>query len=151
MGAVMATEEVKITIEIECTELPGAENGSLYLGIQRDDVVTEAAPAESKRIVFKPTLRARRNAGGSVNFLGPFAQGPKSERFIYLNWMMTNGSVVTAMVGRIKLHLNHIKWAAVLKAAEENKPVRVKLVLTNAKGGPVLASVRPDVAKWELP
>jgi hypothetical protein len=53
------------------------------------------------------------------------------------------------MVGRIKLHLNHIKWAAVEKAAEGNKPIRVKLTLTNVKGNPVMASVRADVAKWE--
>jgi hypothetical protein len=38
---------------------------------------------------------------------------PKAERFIYLNWATTNGKVLTAMVGRIKLHLNHIEWAAV--------------------------------------
>jgi hypothetical protein len=54
------------------------------------------------------------------------------------------------MVGRIKPHLNHIKWAVVEKAAERNKPIRVKLALTNAKGNPVMASLRPDVAKWEL-
>jgi Family of unknown function (DUF5990) len=146
----MATEEIEITVEIVCTELPGAGHSSLHLGIQRDNVITEAAPVDSKRIVFRPTLRARRNADGSVNFLGPFAQGPKAERFIYLNWAATDGTVPTAMVGRIKLHLNHIKWAAVEKAAEGNKPIRVKLTLTNAKGNPVMASLRADVAKWEL-
>jgi Family of unknown function (DUF5990) len=83
--------------------------------------------------------------------MGPFAQGPKAERFIYLNWATANGKALTAMVGRIKLHLNHSKWAAVEKAAERNKPIRVELALTNAKGNPVMASVRPDVAKWELP
>jgi hypothetical protein len=147
----MATEEVEITIEIVCTELPGARNRSLQLGIQRDEVITEAAPVDAKRIVFRPTLRARPNADGSVNFLGPFAQGPKAERFIYLNWVESNGKVLTAMIGRIKLQLNHITWAAVKKAAEGNKPLRVKLALTNAKGNPVMASLRADAAKWELP
>jgi hypothetical protein len=147
----MATEEFEITIEIVCTELPGAGQSFLHLGIQRDQVITEAAPADAKRIVFRPTLRALRNGDGSVNFLGPFAQGPKSERFIYLNWATTNGKELTAMVGRIKLHLNHIKWAAVRKAAQGNKPIRVKLALTNAKGNPVMASLRPDAAQWEMP
>jgi len=147
----MAAEEIQVSIEIVCTELPGADFSSLHLGIQRDEAITEVASADSKRIVFKPVLRARRNADGSVNFLGPFAQGPKAERFIYLNWATMKGNVLTGMVGRIKLHLNHITWAAVEKAAAGNKPVRVKLALTNAKGKPVMASVRPDVAKWELP
>jgi Family of unknown function (DUF5990) len=146
----MAAEDIEITIEIVCTELPGAGHHALHLGIQRDKEIIEAASADSNRIVFKPTLRARRNGDGSVNFLGPFAQGPKTERFIYLNWASTNGKELTAMVGRIKLHLNHINWAAVEKAAKRNKPIRVELALTNAKGNPVMASVRPDVAKWTL-
>ncbi len=53
------------------------------------------------------------------------------------------------MVGRIKLHLNHLKWAAVEKSAAANKPIRVELALTNAKGNPVMASLRPNMAKWE--
>jgi hypothetical protein len=77
----MVTEEIEITIEIECTELPGSQNQSLHLGIQRGEAITEAASADSKRIVFRPTLRARRNSDGPVNFLGPYAQGPKKERF----------------------------------------------------------------------
>jgi hypothetical protein len=147
----MPTAEIEIAIEIVCTEMPGAGVSGLHLGIQREKAVTEIASADSKRIVFKPTLRVRRNADGSANFLGPYAQGPKDERFIYLNWAATNGKVLTALVGRVKLHLSHLKWEAVAKAAERGKPIRVKLALTNAKGNPVMASVRPDVAKWELP
>ena len=147
----MEPEECEITIEIECTELPGVKNPSLHLGIQRDEVITEIAPADSKRIVFKPSLRARRNSDGYVDFLGPFAHGPKAERFIYLNWVTTDGKAPTTMVGRIKLHLNHINWVAAKRAAEGRKPLLVKLALTNAKGKPVMASVRPDVARWQLP
>ncbi len=146
----MATDELEITIEIACSELPSAGQDALLLGIQRDNEVIEAVSADTTRIVFKPTLRARRNPDGSVNFLGPFAQGPKAERFVYLNWMTAKSGVLTGMMGRIKLHLNHIKWADVKKAADANKPIRVKLALTNAKGKPVMASVRPDAAKWEI-
>ncbi len=147
MGQTMTSKEIEFTMEIVCTELPGAGPRSLHLGIQRDEVITEIASADSKKIVFSPTFRARQNTDGSVNFLGPFAHGPKAERFVYLNWTTTK--VPTAMVGRIKLHLNHIKWDAVERAAQLKKPIRACLVLTNAKGGPVLASVRADVAKWE--
>jgi hypothetical protein len=41
----MATEEFEITIEIVCTELPGAGQSSFHLGIQRDTAITEAASA----------------------------------------------------------------------------------------------------------
>jgi hypothetical protein len=65
--------------------------------------------------------------------------------------LRTGHNVLTGMVGRIKLHLNHIRWTAVQKGAAGNKSVRVELDLTNAKGKPVMASVRPGAAKWELP
>jgi len=149
IGKTMASEEIECTIEIVCTEPPQAGPRSLHLGIQRDEAISELASVDSKRIVFRPTFRARRNADGSVNFLGPFAHGPKVERFVYLIWTTT--TVPTAMVGRIKLHLNHIQWDAVERSKQCNKPIRAYLVLTNSKGGPVRASVHADVAKWELP
>lgn len=145
----MAAEEIEIALEIVCTDLPGAGERLLHLGIQRDQTIIETASADSKRIVFKPTFRVRRNADGSANFLGPFAHGPKAERFVYLNWVTMSGETLTGMVGRIKLHLNHLKWAAVEEAARVEKPIRVRLALTNAKGLPVMASVRPNVAQWE--
>jgi hypothetical protein len=150
----MTTEEIEIVIEIVCTNLPGEEwegHSTLRLGIQRDDEIIEAASAGLKRVVFRPELRARRNTDGSANFLGAFAHGPRTERFIYLVWAIVQGKQLVRMVGRVKLHLNHIKWASVEKAAGGRKPIRVTLALTNAKGKPVMASVRPDVAKWELP
>jgi hypothetical protein len=55
----MAAEDIEITVEIVCTELPGAGHSSLHLGIQRDKEIIEAASADSKRIVFRPTLWAR--------------------------------------------------------------------------------------------
>jgi hypothetical protein len=150
----MATEEVEIVIEIVCTDLPGEKwdgGSSLYLGIQCDEQTIESASAGSKRVVFRPVLRARRNIDGSANFLGAFAHGPRTERFIYLVWVIVQGKVPVKMVGRIKLHLNHIKWRSVEKAVGGSKPIRVTLALTNSKGKPVMASVRPDVAKWEVP
>jgi hypothetical protein len=151
----MAAEEIEVTLEIVCTHLPGEEwdgQRTLSLGIQRGNEMVEPASAGSKRVVFQPVLRARRNTDGSANFLGEFAHGPRTERFIYLIWAVIQGPASGRMVGRIKLHLNHIKWATVEKTVggKKPKPIRVTLDLTNAKGKPVMASVRPDAAKWEL-
>jgi hypothetical protein len=145
----IAPKELSITIEILCRELPAGGDRSLHLGIQRDDEIVDSTPVDAKEIVFKPTLRAQRNADGSTNFLGPFAHGPKSERFIYLVWATKLGKASMQMVGRIKLHLNHLTWQTVAAAAEHDEPLRTRLALTNAKGKPVTASVRPDVADWQ--
>jgi hypothetical protein len=56
--------------------------------------------------------------------------------------------VLVQMIGRIKLLLSHIPWSRIETALQQEKPIKVTIALTNAKGGPVLASVGPSVAKW---
>jgi hypothetical protein len=149
----MAEQEHVITIEVICTRLPGTQwggRGPIHLGIQKREEFLEPAPANLERIVFRPEFRVRRHTDGSANFLGPFAHGPRAERFIYLDWVIMEGTTPTALLGRIKLHLNHIEWTQVEKAAARKKSIKVTLALTSAKGGPVFASVRADAAKWEL-
>ena len=150
--ATMTTPERELTIEITCTDPPDAawpEGGTLHLGIQKDDKVHEPTPLTEARLVFRPVLRVRRHADGSANFLGPFAHGPRTERFIYLNWMAVKDGTVCAMPGRIKLHLSQIPWNRVESAVNAGKPIRVTLALCNAKGKPVFASVREGL-HWDL-
>ena len=150
----MASEEIEVTIEIRCTRLPGlqwGEQGPYYLGIQKGKEIVATAPADLERIVFRPTFRVRRHTDGSANFLGPFAQGPRAERFIYLNWVTVKQGVPVRQYGRVKLHLSHITWADVEKAGAKGRAIEVTLPLTNTKkGGPVFASVRADACKWGL-
>ena len=149
----MQTEEHEITFEIVCTRLPDPQSGGrgvLHLAIQKDDELLEAAPVSRKRIVFRPVLRVRKHADGSPNFLGPFAHGSRTDRFIYLVWTVVEGSALVARLGRIKILLNHIEWADVERALARAKPIKVTLALTDAKGRPVFASIRPDRATWEL-
>ena len=149
-----AADERELTVEIICTKPPGTDwdgVGPVHLGIQKDETIEQAAPADRARIVFCPVLRVRRNADGSANFLGPYAHGPRAERFIYLNWVVVRGGVPFERLGRIKLHLNHIDWTHAERASANDKPSKVTLELTGAKGKPVFASVRPGAATWEFP
>jgi hypothetical protein len=149
----MAAGELEIVIEIVCKALPGLQyegRGPLHLGIQQAAEIVEAAPADRDQIVFRPTLRVRKHSDGSANLLGPFAHGPRAERFIYLNWLVVQGSMPKEQIGRIKLHLNHIEYEDAEKAAARKKPIKVTLQLTNEKGKPVFASVRANQAKWHL-
>jgi hypothetical protein len=149
----MATDEHEITIEIICTNPPGTTIGDrhpVHIAIQKDEELMDAEPADHERIVFKPTLRVREHTDGSVNFLGPYAHGPRAERFIYLVWAVMPLGQPAQRFSRIKLHLNHIRWTDVQKALTRKKPIEVTLPLTNAKGQPLVATVRANVAKWEL-
>jgi hypothetical protein len=143
----MPAEELQLTIEITCTNLPGLlyeERGPLHLGIQQDEAIIETAPADAKQIVFRPTVRVRKQPDGTPNFLGPFVHGPCTERFIIKD------KKIVERVGRIKLHLNHIEFDDVEKNVKRNKPLKVALRLTSDKNKPVFASVRANEAQWQL-
>jgi hypothetical protein len=149
----MSAEGHEIVIEIICTELPGSkwdDRGSVHLGIQKGVEIEDARSADLDRIKFRPVLRVRRHTDGSANFLGPYAHGPRTGRFIYLVWTVMSGKTPVAVAGRIKILLNHIEWDAVEHAAAKGRAISVTIPLTNEKGRPVFASVRPDRAKWVL-
>jgi len=149
----MAAEQHDVTIEITCTQPPVealAGRGPVYLGLQKDKDLVDAEPLNAKRLVFRPVLEARKEGDGTASFHGPFAHGPRNERFIYLVWAIQERGKPTQVFGRIKLHLNHIGWEDIENAGARKKTLRVTLPLTKAKGKPVLASVRPDAARWSL-
>jgi hypothetical protein len=147
------SEEHEITVEITCTDLPGSkwdERGAVHLAIQKGDQIEDAQSADLDRVKFGPVLRVRKHADGSANFLGPYAHGPRTGRFIYLVWAAMQGKAPVAMAGRIKILLDHIGWNDVERVAAKKRPIKVTIALTNEKGRPVFASVRPDRAKWKL-
>jgi hypothetical protein len=149
----MAAGELDVVIEIVCEALPGLAyegRAPLHLGIQQDAEIIQAAPADRDRIVFRPAFRVRKHSDGSANLLGPFAHGPRAERFIYLNWIVIQGGTRREHIGRIKLHLNHIRYEDAENAAARGTPIKVTLQLTNQKGKPVFASVRANQAQWQL-
>lgn len=149
----MTAQEYVVTIEIRCTQLPApgwAGGGTLHLGIQLGKEVTKQTPAGRRNIVFHPEIRVRRHTDGTAIFLGPYTQGSRAERFIYLNWIVLEKGAAIAAPGRIKLHLNHIPWQSIQRAVRAGEPLKVTLALSGARGQPLFASIRADVAQWEL-
>src|SRR5438132_13605878 len=87
----------ELTLEVICTDLPGIRftdsydperriREPVYLAIQKGSEVIDAVPADKKQVIFRPVFRIGKQADGSPNFLGPFAQGSPQQRFFYLSW-----------------------------------------------------------------
>lgn len=142
---------MEVKIKVICEHLPGATGGEskpVYLGIQRGSEVTEAVPANRKRVVFEPSFRVYPMSDGKTNFLGPYARGTPTERFFYLSWVVKDGEGHLKMFRRAKIHLSHISWPQVEEAIHSNKPLSVTLSLTDKRGGPRCGSIRSDEADW---
>ena len=78
---------------------------------------------------------------------GPHIQGPPGDRFLYLNWGSVNDGGNMEMFRRAKLMLADVP-AAVLDAAAASGLLVGRLGLTDGKGRPLCASVRPPAIRW---
>jgi len=67
-------------------------------------------------------------------FTGPFASGPRDERFVYLAWPRLNGQ---GHVNRAKFRLTDISWAQVREAQRLGKVLEFDASNSRAGGGRV--------------
>jgi hypothetical protein len=149
-----------VLIRIEGTGLPGSSCGpsperpgghhGIHVGVQRRNkpgellgVTAGDAPAATWTLdaVVAPA------PDGAVDLRGPYIQGPPGGRFIYLNWGTVDHSGEFAMFRRAKLWLSAIP-PELLSAAADLGVLVGRVGLTDPKGNPVCASVRPPLIEW---
>lgn len=84
-----------------------------------------------------------------ANLRGPQIQGPPGQRFIYLTWGMIDGDTFT-MFRRAKLWLDAVPPTVMERAVKRGLLVG-QLGLSDDKGRPLCAAVRPPRIKWSAP
>ena len=83
-----------------------------------------------------------------VDLRGPWVQGRRGDRFLYLSWGHDDGDGFV-MVRRAKLMLGVLDPADLVDARDDDVLVG-RLPLVDAHGGPVCAAVRPPAIRWSL-
>ena len=89
---------------------------------------------------------------GAPNFLGPFAQGPKDARFIYLNSGSYAGQSDTGWNRRAKISLMNVT-ADQVKQVLSSPGSRLEITIQGrcTDGGPICASVKPHATTgWKV-
>ena len=145
-------------IRIEGSALPGrtwvagpdspcAEN--VHVAVQRKDrpqELLDLQPGDAASASW--TLECTTNqtpTGIEVN--GPYVQNRLGGRFIYLSWVDVGKAGTCRMFRRAKLMFDDIDQAT-LAAAVQSGRLTGRLRLTDAKGHPLCARVRPPVIQW---
>jgi hypothetical protein len=143
-----------LRVHVIGTELPGrrfAVEGTahepVYVGIQRGREVIDAVPADRTRVTFDAEFDVSEQPDGRPNFLGPYAQGDRHDRFFYLSWGVKHGDRLQ-MFRRLKIRLGHLRWAEINAAAQSGRPLVVHLKLTDKKGGPLCATPPVTHIRW---
>jgi hypothetical protein len=80
---------------------------------------------------------------GRPNFLGPFAQGPKDSRFVYVNSGTYAGQKETSWARRAKISLMQIDKEQILEILNDpTSRLETSFAGTGSDGGPTCASVK---------
>jgi hypothetical protein len=146
-----------VRIRIEGDDLPGTRDGAqatalrlgnVHVGVQRKAEVVDRVPATASEAIWQFEITSR-EVDGLLDVGGPWVQGRPGARFIYLSW----GAVTDdrfEMFRRVKLLFGDIP-TDLLRAAHDGAGVLVgRLGLTDAKGGPLCARVRPPTITWTV-
>jgi hypothetical protein len=149
----------QVQIRIEARELPGGSCGPgpdapggharVHVGVQRRGrpgellgLVSGGAPAATWTLDCEVIPAA---AGPDLR--GPYIQGPPGGRFIYLSWVSAGDDGILSMFRRAKLWLTAVP-PEVLREAAGRGALAGRLGLTDNRGAPRCAAVRPPVIEW---
>lgn len=135
-------------IHIVGRELPGATwdgRHNIHVGVQRRSEVVELVRADSPRVEFDVPVDVV-----DGDYRGPFVHGPRDQRFVYLSWGERVPDGTFAMFRRAKLRLG-LMPADAAAALARGGTVHAALRMTDARGGPIAASVAPDLITWRVP
>ena len=144
-------------IRIEGSDLPGRRGGSeadalrrnnVHVGVQRRAEVVDWIPADAECATWEFEVDSR-EIDGLLDVGGPYVHGRPGARFLYLSWGAVDGAGF-AMFRRIKLMFGDVP-TEVLRAVHDGDGVLVgRLGLTDGKGGPRAARVRPPDVVWDV-
>ena len=130
-------------LRIEATALPGATYGQV--GVQRGREVVDWVAADAATATWTFEVEVRRTPDGGVDLRGPYVQGRKGDRFVYLSWARPEHGVLT-MYRRAKLMFDAVDLAAL----DDTDTLVARLGLTAKDGTPRCAAVRPPAIAWTV-
>jgi hypothetical protein len=138
---------------IRCVGLPGIAKPvyeGVHVGVQRQKEVVERIPGDAAEACWTFPIDVVPGRTGGLDFKGPWVHGKPGERFLYLNWGEVDALGRFLGFRRAKLWLTTIGEEQLQQALDTGAVIEGRLPLTDQKGGPICASVRPPVIEWSL-
>lgn len=141
-----------LRVRLVGTGLPGRRFGDrehVHVGVQRGREVEQLVPGDAACAEFELEVSLVHTEDGT-DFRGPYVQGRRGERFLYLSWGVRPPGGDFAMFRRAKLHLSTWEPELVADALANDLLIEGSLNLSDSCGAPLCASVRPPVITWRL-
>jgi hypothetical protein len=146
-------------VEIRGTNLPGRRCGpspegtmydNVHVGIGRGDSLAGLVPGDAPSARWQIDVRTRVRDEGDIDFGGSFVRGKRRARFLYLSWGTVSDDSTFTLFRAAKLWLSEVEPALLEDAMQHGRRLVGTLCLTNHKGQPLCASVRPPMIRWAV-
>lgn len=138
----------RLTLRITGRELPGSTCGEyrdIHVGTQRGREPDQLVSADAAEAVFEIPVDTVTASDGTADFRGPYVQGRRGARFVYLTWGELPPGGEFAMFRRAKFFLADLPAEAFAGGSAETA-----LGLTDCQGMPLCAAVRPPRITWRV-
>jgi hypothetical protein len=142
-----------VQLRIVGRRLPGSSwsgRSGIHVGLQRADKVVNLVNGDQGEAVFDVDLDVVQGTDGQPDFRGDCVHGRRGERFVYLSWGEVDDAGTFTMFRRLKLHLMPLVEQCSAEGVLAAKKIQAVLELTDTKGRPLAASVRPPWVTWRL-
>lgn len=142
-----------VELRIVGRKLPGRQVGdyrAVHVGLGRGATLRDLTPGDAPEVTFHVPLTVVTDREGWQDFRGSFVQGKRGARFVYLSWGEVGPDGHFQLFRAAKLHLSTIPAADLARALETGARIEAVLDLTDARGGPLCASVRPPWLTWSV-
>ncbi len=155
-SAEAADKGVAMTAQLRIVgrRLPGSSwsgRHGIHVGVQRgNDDVLGLVFGDAADAVFDIEIDSVEGSDGQAGFRGPYVHGRRGERFVYLTWGEVHEQGIFTMFRRLKLHLAPLAEQASVETLLAAKKIQAVLELTDTRGRPLAASVRPPWVTWRV-
>jgi hypothetical protein len=138
----------RLTLRSTGSELPGSTCGEyrdIHVGTQRASQPDQLVCADAAEAVFEIPVETLTASDGTADFRGPYVQGRRGARFVYLTWGELPPGGEFAMLRRAKIFLADLPEEALAGGSAE-----AGVGLTDGQGMPLCAAIRPPRITWRF-
>lgn len=129
----------EVTLRIILEAPPAGVDFGLQKGRGNDYETIQKQRSRGNDLLFECSVRVTRGKDKAPNFLGPFAQGPVGQRFLYIDIGTFAGQTETCWSRRLKIPLTGITWQMIDNATA----IEASVAGTGNDGSPACATVKP--------
>ena len=133
--------------QIRCRIVLESPTAGVLFGLQKgagnDYETVQSQVSKGKDLRFEFDVRLEKAKDGSPNFLGPFAQGPRQKRFVYLDIGTYAGQKDTEWSRRLKIPLHDIAWRTLNEMDDSRDVLETRIAGTGRDGSPSCGTVKP--------